>query len=191
MHWDKPKPNLCAKAHGMSSCLHCATTQTKQVVLIPPVVRRASLRHRGTYFELQTKREGTLASFDAQASSTRVATRLAPPTPCSPAASRSQYGVGVMRCRLAVSMKSGGAVLAPGGLQQFGGNQKEGGSSILQAFVNGRLRLRDYLKTNFPYVTATLPGSTLPHSHARAMRAYACLCTSIACLWWSVGRLAV
>ena len=93
-----------------------------------------------------------------------------------------------MRCRLAVSMKSGGAVLAPERLQQFGGNQEEGSSGMLQTFVNGRLHLRDYLKTNFPDVTATLPSSTLPHSHARAMRAYACLCTSIACLLWSVGR---
>ena len=153
-----------------------AAIQTKQVVLIPPVVRRASLRHRGTYFELQTKREGTLASFDAQASSTRVATRLAPPTPCSPAASRSQNGVGVMRCRLAVSMKRGGAVLAPGGLQQFGDNQKEGGSSILQAFVNGRLRLRDYLKTNFPYVRLPRCLAALCRTLMRALCAHMLAC---------------
>ena len=96
-----------------------------------------------------------------------------------------------MRCRLAVSMKSSGAVLAPERLQQFGGNQEEGGSGMLQEFVNGRLRLRDYLKINFPYVLAMLPSSTLPHCHARAMHVYACLCTSVACLLWSVGRLAV
>jgi len=96
-----------------------------------------------------------------------------------------------MRCRLAVSMKSGGAVLAPDGLQQFGGNQEEGGSGMLQEFVNGRLRLRDYLKTKFPYLLATLPGSILTHRHARAMRIYACSCTCVAGLLWSVGHLAV
>jgi len=52
-----------------------------------------------------------------------------------------------MRCRLAVSMKSGGAVLAPDGLQQFGGNQEEGGSGMLQEFVNGRLRARAFVLT--------------------------------------------
>ena len=32
MHWDMPKPSLCAKAHGMSSCLHCALALPHQTL---------------------------------------------------------------------------------------------------------------------------------------------------------------
>jgi len=45
MHWDMPKPNLCAKAHGMSSCLHCALTLPHQTLSHTAAFNRKNPAH--------------------------------------------------------------------------------------------------------------------------------------------------
>ena len=69
---------------------------------------RVFLRHRPAYFEPDSKREGTSASFDAQASHTRVATRHAAPTPCSQSGHLRRLELAQWRLLPERSIKRGG-----------------------------------------------------------------------------------
>ena len=154
-------------------------------------MRFASLRHRRAYFEPDSKREGTSASFDAQASRTRVAARHAAPTPCSQSGHLRRLELAQWRLLPERSIKSGGDQLARGHELQVQRNLRWRCNRRCQALAAGRRLLRRYVKMNYPYAQAWCFVSSRPHSHARTVRTYAFSCMSVSCLLWSVGRLAV
>ena len=140
-----------------------ATNPNEASGLIPPVVRFASLRHRQAYFEPDSKREGTLASFDAQASRARIATRHAAPTPCSQSGHLRRLELAQWRLRRTASMKSGGDVLAPGHLLQVQRHPERHGSRRCQALLAGRHLLRRCVKMNSPRSCSRCMSCLLPN----------------------------